>query len=90
MVEAYEEKPCKSLFVEYKKDCYASMLEPSLDLHTQRKVTNMTIQETSGLSQEEEVAFFSLDGLRSTKSPYRLNQIARVKANGVADHVSLP
>ena len=47
----------------------------------------MTVQ-TEAL---EEIALFSsLEGLRSAKSTHRLNQIARIRANGVGDHISLP
>jgi hypothetical protein len=46
----------------------------------------MTVQ-TEGL--EEMVLFSSLEGLRSVKSTYRLNQIARIRANSVRDHISL-
>jgi GTPase SAR1 family protein len=45
-------------------------------------------QETTAL--EERTAFPSLGGLRSTKSTHRLNQIARVRAKGIGDHISLP
>jgi GTPase SAR1 family protein len=50
----------------------------------------MTIQNADVGAQEEKAMFSSLGGLRSAKSTHRLNQIARVKANGVGDHVSLP
>jgi hypothetical protein len=47
----------------------------------------MTVQ-TEAL---EEMALFSpFEGLRSAKSTHRLNQIARIRANGVGDHISLP
>lgn len=38
----------------------------------------------------EATLFSSLEGLRSVKSTHRLNQIARIRANGVGDHISLP
>ncbi|KAG9240272.1 dynamin GTPase [Calycina marina] len=38
----------------------------------------------------QETVFDSLEGLRSKKTARRLNQIARVKANGVGHHISLP
>jgi GTPase SAR1 family protein len=34
--------------------------------------------------------FTSLGGLRSATSTHRLNQIARIRASGVGDHISLP
>jgi GTPase SAR1 family protein len=40
--------------------------------------------------EAQDGAFSSLGGLRSAKSIHRLKQIARVKANGVGDHVALP
>ncbi|KAG4430258.1 hypothetical protein IFR05_014254 [Cadophora sp. M221] len=40
--------------------------------------------------QPQDGAFPSLGGLRSAKLIHRLKQIARVKANGVEDHVALP
>jgi len=39
---------------------------------------------------ESEAEFSSLSDLRSVKSTQRLNQIARVRANGIGDHISLP
>jgi GTP-binding protein EngB required for normal cell division len=61
-----------------------------LELSTTGQTTKMTTQEASDHPQVEEVAFSSLSGLRSAKSTHRLNQIARIRANGVGDHVSLP
>jgi hypothetical protein len=49
----------------------------------------MTVQTEIDLS-EEKTLFSSLEGLRSAKSTYRLNQIARIRANSVGDHISLP
>jgi hypothetical protein len=47
----------------------------------------MTVQTEA---PEEMSLFSSLEGLRSAKSTHRLNQIARIRANGVGDHISLP
>lgn len=49
----------------------------------------MTVQ-TEIAAPGEKTLFSSLDGLRSAKSTHRLNQIARIRANGVGDHISLP
>lgn len=50
----------------------------------------MATQDTDPVPQEEATTFSSLSGLRSAKSTHRLNQIARIRASGVGDHISLP
>lgn len=50
----------------------------------------MAAQDLNSTVLEEKTTFPSLGGLRSAKSTHRLNQIARVRAKGVGDHISLP
>ena len=52
-------------------------------------MTTTPIHE-AGQTHTDEVTFSSLGDLRSANSTHRLNQIARVRANGVGDHISLP
>jgi Dynamin family len=50
----------------------------------------MTADDTTQGHCPESANSQSLEGLRSTRSNHRLNQIDRVRANGVGDHISLP
>src|SRR3981081_1332087 len=50
----------------------------------------MPVQSTEDAVPPKNTMSTPLGGLRSTKSTHRLNQIDRVRANGVGDHISLP
>lgn len=50
----------------------------------------MAEQHVNGTDLNRSANFPSLEGLRSAKSTHRLDQIARVRAKGVGDHISLP
>jgi GTPase SAR1 family protein len=50
----------------------------------------MTVQSTEDAVPLKNTMSTPLGGLRSTKLTHRLNQIDRVRANGVGDHISLP
>ncbi|PVH71738.1 hypothetical protein DL98DRAFT_93304 [Cadophora sp. DSE1049] len=52
--------------------------------------SKMAEQHMNGTDLNRTVKFPSLEGLRSAKSTHRLDQIARVRAKGVGDHISLP